>query len=153
MENDGMESRSGGQMYMPTGETFWDFFLHLEPSFNVYLLLLCLICVSLFHLPVYIIRHCFRSFVFLPSLSWLYPTCCQICLIFPPMISRKSSPLWGEISRSFHLNLEMIFPLLAFTYIESETVLYWAMMVAEGNAGMKICAVYTLFLMATNTHS
>lgn len=87
-----MESRSGEQMYMPTGEIFRDF-LHLEPSFNVYLLLLCLICVSLFHLPVYIIRHCFRSFVFLPLLSWLHPTCCQICLIFPPVISRKSSPL------------------------------------------------------------
>ena len=26
-------------------------------------------------------------------------------------------------------------------------------MVVEGNAGMKICAVYTLFLMATDKHT
>jgi len=72
----GWESWGAGWMYTPTCVIFF----HLEPSFNVCLVLICLISVSFFHLPVCIICHHFISFVFLLLLSWLHPTCCRICL-------------------------------------------------------------------------
>lgn len=96
-------------MYTPTC-VILKFFFQVEPSFNVYLVLLCLICGSFFPsacLYNLSLRHlfCFSSFI-VPITPHLLPNLSHL----PSHDSDDIILSGAEFSTSIHPNRRMIFP-------------------------------------------